>query len=361
MSQKVANRSIVFYNSQSPPSVITEELDLENCFSPSELVVKIHAAALNPVDFLLQGFAYSWLVGKGPKGFSRDYSGEVVKVGANVKDFKVGDKVSGLFQHLYGKQGTLCDYLILDPVKQPAISKLAAAGHAEYDDYVVNAAWPLVFGTAYQGLTNFGQNLGPDSKVLVIGASTSVSNALIQIAKNRMKIGTVVGICSKKSFEYNKKLGYDYLAAYDDGSTVENVKQIMKNNMGNEKFDLIFDSVGNSEFFECINDVLKDKCQNSHYVSITGDKKLNYSNPRIRDSLPGWESIRRIGPFRKYNYKLLLLKPEATFAKIGSEMIAQKQFVPAVDSVYAFEDYSKAFERLKSNKAKGKVVIQISQ
>ncbi|CAR30685.1 Protein YIM1-1 [Lachancea thermotolerans] len=359
MSESVANRAVVFYNNKSLPIISSEELNLDSCYSSSEVVIRVHAAALNPVDFLLQSFAYSWLVGRGPKTFSRDYSGEVVRAGANVKDFKVGDKVSGLFQHLYGKQGTLCDYLILDPVKQPAISKLAAAGHAEYDDYVVNAAWPLVFGTAYQGLTNFGQKLGPDSKILVIGASTSVSNAFVQIAKNHLKVGTVVGICSKKSFDYNKKLGYDYLAAYDDGSVVDSVKDIIGKNLNNEKFDLIFDSVGNSDFFGCINDVLKDKGQNSQFVSLTGDKKMNYSSPRIWDSLPGLESLKRYGPFRKYNYNLFMLRSDSAFMKLGYEMISEKQYMPAIDSVYSFDDYAKAFERVKSNRSKGKVVIKI--
>ncbi|CUS20881.1 LAQU0S02e00496g1_1 [Lachancea quebecensis] len=360
MSESVANRAVVFYNNKSLPTILSEELNLDTCYSSSEVVIKVHAAALNPVDFLLQGLAYSWLSGRGPKCFSRDYSGEVVKVGANVTDYKVGDKVAGMFKHLYGKQGTLCDYLILDPVKQPAITKIANAEHTEYDDYVVNASWPLVFGTAYQGLTNYGQKLGPNSKILVIGASTSVSNALVQIAKNHLKVGTVVGICSKNSFDYNKKLGYDYLAAYDEGSVVNNVKEIMKKNLNNEKFDLIFDSVGNSDFFGCINDVLKHKSHNSQYVSVAGDKKLNYSNPRMWDSLPGLESLKRYGPFRKYNYNLFLLQSDSAYMKLGHKMISEKQYMPAIDSVYNFDDYAEAFKRINSNRSKGKVVIQIN-
>ncbi|CEP64323.1 Yim1p LALA0_S11e01508g [Lachancea lanzarotensis] len=356
---QITNRAVTFINNKSEPSITSREINFETCYGAKEIVVKIHAAALNPIDVLVYHGAFPWLAGKQEKTFSRDYSGEVVKVGSNVKGFEVGDKIVGLFQHFWGAQGTLSNYLVLDPTVHCAVAKVQAVEDPKYSDYVVNAAYPLVFGTAYQALTGYGQKLGPDSRILVIGASTSVSNALIQIAKNHLKVGTVVGTCSKKSVDYNKALGFDHLVAYDEGNTVQEVQKLVKNDFGNQKFDLIFDSVGSSEFFPQISEILKDKSENSYYSSIVGDSKLNYGHVSLTSLLPNWETLRRWGPFRKYNYKYVLLRKDPQAMALAAQMIAEKKYKPPIDSVYKFDDFADAFERLYSNRAKGKVVIEV--
>ncbi|SCU95697.1 LAFA_0G01706g1_1 [Lachancea sp. 'fantastica'] len=356
----VTNRAITFVNSKSVPSISSHEIDLDACYKGNEIVVKVHAAALNPIDLMVYHAAYPWLAGKHEKTFSRDYSGEVVKVGSRVKGFEVGDKIVGLFQHLWGAQGTLSNYLVLDPTVQCAVTKVQAFEDPQYSDYVLNAAYPLVFGTAYQALTGNGQKLGPDSRILVIGASTSVSSALVQIAKNHLKVGTVVGTCSKKSFDYNKAFGFDHLVAYDEGDQMQEIQKLVKTDFGNQKFDLIFDSVGSSDFFANITEILKDKHENSHYSSVAGDTILDYSNISLTSLLPSWESLRRWGPFRKYNYKYVLLRKDPHAMATAAQMIADKKYRPPIDSVHKFDDFADAFKRLSSHRAKGKVVIEVS-
>lgn len=67
---------------------------------PNELIVKIKAAAINPVDIQLWGNpVVGWLAGKKEKGIGRDYSGEVVAIGEELKKsgkWKIGDEVYGL-------------------------------------------------------------------------------------------------------------------------------------------------------------------------------------------------------------------------------------------------------------------------
>ncbi|SCU82045.1 LAMI_0B08724g1_1 [Lachancea mirantina] len=358
MSNKVTNRSVTFVNSQSPLVITGEELDLDSIYSPNELVVEIHAAAINPIDYILYKLASPRLASKQPKAILRDFSGVVCRSGENVKDFKVGDRINGVFDHLYGGRGALSNYLVLDPEKFGVTPSVSFEGQ-KYDDFVLNAAWPLVFGTAYDGLFRFGQKLGPSSKILVIGASTAVGNAVVQIAKNYLKSRAVVGICSKNSIDYNREMGFDHLIPYDDGDLAKATKVCITDKLDGEKFDLIFDCVGNKDFFPCINDVLKPRCQNSYYVTIIGDKKVNYNAPSLSNYLPSWEMLRRYGPFRKYNYANFFTQNSKKALELGNELISHKEFVPQIDSVWDFDDYQQAFDRLTSNRAKGKVVIRV--
>lgn len=67
---------------------------------PKDILVKVKAAAINPVDIQIWGNpVVGWLAGKKEKGIGRDYSGEIVAVGEEVKKsgkWEVGDEVYGL-------------------------------------------------------------------------------------------------------------------------------------------------------------------------------------------------------------------------------------------------------------------------
>lgn len=356
----VTSRAVTFINNSTPATLVKKEIDLDKCHDENQIVIQVYAASLNPVDLLLHSFAYKYVVGSSMKTYSRDYSGVIVKRGSNVDPkWKVGDKVDGMFKHLYGDQGTLSDYLVLDPSQQVAIVHSTAPPDSKYNEFVVNAAWPLVFGTAYTALFNFGQKLGPDSKILVIGASTSVSYALLKIAKEVLGVKTMVGVCSSKSVDYNKKLGYDYLATYDQGPIPESVGKILVGELNNEKFDLIFDSVGGSDFFPIIDRFLKPKSQNSYYLSIAGDNKIKYSEPSLRDAISPWTILRRLNPFKSFNYGLFLVDSQSEYMELGAKMIKEGTYEPLIDSVYPLEEFQQAIEKQKSNTAKGKIVLKI--
>lgn len=358
----VVNRAISFINSRTPATITSKKIDLDHCFKDTEIVVKIHAASLNPIDLMVHNFSWRLPFNSHPKAFSRDYAGVIVRVGDKVDSkWKVDDRVVGCFFHVYGEQGTLSDYLILNPNEQKAIAHIHDTTKQDptYDPFILNASWPLVFGTAYTALFDYNQRLGPDSKILVIGASTSVSYALVQIAKKTLNVGTVVGICSSQSFEYNKTAGFDHLVPYDQGPITEEVGKLLVGSLKNEKFDLIFDSVGNKDFFPVVDKFLKPKSENSYYISIAGDNKLNFNGHPF-----GVTSIRSLlrsaNPFKGYNYSFEVLPCKQEYMDLGVKLVTEGKYVPKIDSVYDFDDYQKAMDRLKSNRAKGKVVIKIN-
>ncbi|CCF59793.1 hypothetical protein KAFR_0I00120 [Kazachstania africana CBS 2517] len=355
----VTQRSVTFINYNTPASITAKEIDLDSCCNEDEIVVNVKAAALNPIDFMLHGLCFPYVNPNNLKTYSRDYAGIVVRKGANVDPkWQLGDHVNGMFAHIYGDQGSLSDYLIINPLKQPSIAHID-----DTESFEKAAAWPLVFGTAYAVLFHNKQKWNKNSKILVIGASTSVSNCLVQIAKNHLKIGTVVGVCNKNSIARNKKFGYDYLVPYDDEQgnnvTVANVQKLIKEHLNGEKFDLIFDSVGNNQFFQIMDSVLKPINTDSFYTTIVGDKKANYKNPSVLSFVPYKIPFRAFNPLRKFNYSFAFVKSEFSFMELGSLMIKKGTFKPQIDSVFSFKDFNEAIDRAKSNKAKGKVIIKI--
>ena len=366
----VLQKSVTFVNYSTPAEITTKELDLATCYKDNEIVIKVEAASLNPIDLLLHGMYPKHLLPQKPKPYGMDFAGTIVKRGAKVDAAKwaVGRKVNGMLFHMYGDRGTLSNYLVIDPVAVGSVTPMSALpeslveyyGDKRYNEFEVNAAWPLVFGTAFGALFRQGQHLGPESKVLVLGASTSVASCFIQIAKNYSHIGTVVGTCNSRSVEFNKAKGFDYLVTYDEGDTVEKVKELIANELNGERFDLIFDTVGNKQFFPVINEVLKPMSANSQYVTIAGDAKLSYSNPTYSSMMPSKQSLLSFTPWKKLNYTHLLVDSKSDWMELGAKMLKEGSFKPLIDSVYLFDDFQHAIDRLMSNKCRGKVVIDVN-
>lgn len=88
-------KSLTYTQPSTPPHLTHTPLTPPG---PNELLVKVHAAAINPVDIQLWGNpVIGWLAGKKEKGIGRDYSGVIVGVGEELKGkWDVGDEVFGL-------------------------------------------------------------------------------------------------------------------------------------------------------------------------------------------------------------------------------------------------------------------------
>ena len=141
--------------------------------SASQLRVRVHAAALNPLDYKLPGmlpFFLRWrLRGKAAVGY--DFAGVVDAVGADVRGFKPGDRVFG---NSVGGTGTLAQYVLTAPsdvALLPAAVPFAAA-----------ATLPGSGLTSLQALTG---RLQPGASLLLMGASGGCGSLGVQIARAR--------------------------------------------------------------------------------------------------------------------------------------------------------------------------------
>lgn len=165
----------------------------------TEVLIKVHAAALNKADLLLalgKPFMIRLMYGlKQPKHIypGADFSGEIVSVGAQVTPFKVGDLVFG---DLSGAGfGAFAEYVIAPASKVWYMPK----GYS----FLETAAMPMAFGTALAAVQKTA-NI-KDKRVLIYGGSGGVGRFLVQAA---LHLGAKVTVVSSfKHFEDLKHLG----------------------------------------------------------------------------------------------------------------------------------------------------------
>lgn len=210
-SSIVIQRSVTFINNSKPAKFTTKDLDLDACYSADEIIVNVYFAALNPIDFILRQLASKWISPRKLKSYGLDYSGEVTRRGNKVDPkWQLHDRIHGYITHAFDDKGTLSDYVVFNLSNQKTTTLINNFDYlddeikSKFNNFNMNALYPLVFGTAYIAIFGNGQKWGSDSKILLHGASTAVANCIVQIAKKHFKVGTVVGVCNSNSFEYNK-------------------------------------------------------------------------------------------------------------------------------------------------------------
>jgi NADPH:quinone reductase-like Zn-dependent oxidoreductase len=87
-----SNKTLRFQGRRSNLEVVEKEIP---SLQPKQLLIKVHAASINPVDIQLWGSGLVAVV-NGDKGMGRDFSGAVVATGSGVEGWKEGDQVFGL-------------------------------------------------------------------------------------------------------------------------------------------------------------------------------------------------------------------------------------------------------------------------
>ncbi|ODQ78663.1 hypothetical protein BABINDRAFT_162369 [Babjeviella inositovora NRRL Y-12698] len=362
-------RAITYKNCNEPFQITEETITLTKTSNEGytvgddELLVEVHAAALNPVDLYLYNSSY-WIFGNKPKGLGRDYCGVAVKVGSNLSaKFSVGDRVAGVYTRPFGP-GTVSEYVLINHKKFG--STLRVPPGVLLTD-VELAAWPLVFSTAAEALEvhRGSKPIGKDSVVLVIGGATAVGQNLIQLAKNHYQVKKIVSVNSASSNAFVTGLGADYTIDYTvHQNLLKPTLEIIKTELEGEKFDFIMDTVGGSDYFSDINLVLKPRKEGSGYATIVGDQKSNYVSANIFKVLTFFGIFARIissalGWGFKYSY--FLLTPSEKYTSWAMDMFEEKKLKVTVDSCYAFEDHQSALARLSSNRAQGKIVIKVKK
>lgn len=195
---------------------------------PGEVLVKIHASGVNPIDYKIRSGRAPYAMPELPAVLGTDMAGEVVSVGEGVHGFKPGDAVYGLTGGVHGLQGSLAEYAAVD-------ARLIARLPANFD-MRQSAALPLVFLTAWEGLVDYAGVKSGD-KVLVQGGAGGVGHMAIQLAK---AFGAeVYATCSARDMPLVESLGataIDYRSA--------TTQEIMEKYTSGQGFDVIYDTVG---------------------------------------------------------------------------------------------------------------------
>ena len=178
-----------------------------------EVLVRVKAAGINPVDLAVRSGAYP-LLGEPPFILGWDISGAVAAIGPGVDDVAVGDEVFGMPRF----PGQAAAYA--EEVVAPA-GELAAKPQAL--DHVRAAALPLAGLTAWLGLVRVAA-VGDGQRVLIHGAGGGVGHLAVQIAKARG--ATVFATASTDKVEFVRSLGADEVIDYRKADFTEVVKDV---------------------------------------------------------------------------------------------------------------------------------------
>lgn len=198
-----------------------------------EVLVRIHAASVNPKDiFIRKGYFKPFTGDAFPMQTGFDFSGEVAALGSQAQGVREGEPVFGM---LDGWAGATCAQYIAVKAHQLG-PKPGNLSHEEA------AALPLVSLTALQGLRDEG-NIKTGAQVCINGASGGVGSMAVQIAKRFD--ATVTAISSAENHSLLKDLGATICIDYHQTDITGSRQQ----------FDLFFDVFGN-RLFETVEPIL---------------------------------------------------------------------------------------------------------
>jgi len=282
---------------------------------------------------------------KKPAIAEMDVSGIVVSQGEQVKSFKVGDEVFGIIPgdiEMKTGIGALAQYTVVEEIhlshKPQNISWQEAA------------AIPLVSLTAYDGLAEIG-GLKSGQRVFINGGSGGVGSVGIQIAK---ALGAyVVTSCSDKNIEFVKGLGADEAVDYKS----VDLPAYLKDKYSDDKFHVILDTIGS--------DPLYRQCEpyvDEHGIFVQVGAPASGLLEAAKTGLNVaanmfWPSFFG-GTNRRYKFMLT----NATRARMDAltKLATEGKLRPPIDSEYPFSDVLKAYEKIMSLRARGKVVVNVS-
>jgi NADPH:quinone reductase-like Zn-dependent oxidoreductase len=295
-----------------------------------EVLVRVHAAALNPLDWhYMTGTPY---VMRFESGLGRptsdrlgvDFAGTVAAVGRNVTAFRPGDAVYG------SRWGAFAEYVKVGQgkalVPKPAHLTFAQA-----------AGVPVAAVTALQALRDKAR-VQPGQKVLVNGASGGVGTFAVQIAK---ALGAeVTGVCSTRNVELVRSLGADHVIDY----TQEDFTR------GAQRYDVVIDAVGNHS----LRDVRRALVPEGVHVLIGGPKDDPWLGPVL-----GFIKAPIVSRFTSQRVVVLLAQMNEADLRALNELVEAGKVTTVIDRSYPLAEVPEALRYLETRRARGKVVIAV--
>jgi NADPH:quinone reductase-like Zn-dependent oxidoreductase len=314
------------YRDYGSPDVLRCEEVPKPAPGDGEVLVRIRAAAANPMDDGLMGGVYLLRLMTGlrkpkPTRPGADLAGEVEAVGKNVTRFQPGDPVFG------AARGAFAEYVCAPEDKlatKPANITFEQA-----------AAIPVAGSTALQGLRDKGR-LQPGQKVLINGAAGGVGTFAVQIAKS---FGAdVTGVCSTGSVDLVRSLHADHVVDYTRDDVTRNGK----------RYDLILDCVGNRP----LSAWRRVLTPTGTFVPVGARPGGHWIGP-----LPYLVKVLVSKWFVRQKVLIFMASIRSADLTVLKELIEAKKMTPVVDRRYEFREAADALRYLKEGHARGKVVI----
>lgn len=224
-------------NAPGDPSVLTfREVPEPKIEQPTQILVKLKAAGINPIDTKLRGRG-TFFPEQMPAILGCDGAGIVEAVGSGVEKFKPGDEVYYCAGGMgIAQTGNYAELAVVDEslvARKPTSLSFAEA-----------AAVPLVLITAWEALYDRAR-LQAGQRVLIHAGAGGVGHVAIQLAKLKdARVATTVGTPDKERLV--RQLGAEYPILYKQTDFVKAVLDWT----GGEGVDIAFDTVGGKTFFD---------------------------------------------------------------------------------------------------------------
>jgi len=321
-------KAIVYRCYGSPDVLEFEDVDKPTP-ADDEVLVKVHAAAVNPLDWhYMRGSPYIMRLGVGLGAPTRtsmgvDFAGTVEAVGSNVKRFKPGDEVFG------GRSGAFAEYVT---VREDRALALKPANMT----FEQAASVPIAGITALQALRDKGQ-LKPGQKVLINGASGGVGTFAVQIAKSYG--AEVTGVCSTRNVEMVRSIGADHVIDYTQEDYTKS----------GQHYDLIIDNVGNHSL------LANRRVLNPDGIFvIIGGPKGNWLAPLMNPI-----KALMLSPFVGQEFVMILAKLDKDDLAILGDLMQAGKVTPVIDRRYRLSEVPAAIRYSEEGHARGKIVIDL--
>jgi len=322
----------IVYRCYGSPEVLKLEEIAKPIPADDRVLVKVHAASVNPLDWhFMRGKPYMVrpMAGIGKPDsilMGADFAGTVESVGKNVTQYKPGDEVFG------DRDGAFGEYV---SVREKGAMALKPTNMSMEQA----AAVPIAGLTALQALRDKGK-LQAGQKVLINGASGGVGTFAVQIAKTYG--ADVTGVCSTRNVAMVKSIGADHVIDY----TKEDFTQ------GSVRYDLIIDNVGSHALSE-YRHVLTP---NGSLVIVGGPSDDPWLGP-----MTSLVKAYLVSPFVSQKMTFMLAQSNGEDLNVLRDLMQTGKVTPVIDRRYPLSETAQAVSYLEQGHAKGKVIITVSQ
>lgn len=280
----------------------------------TEILVKTHAAGVNPIDWKIREYGL-WLTP--PFGVGWDVSGTVVAVSPGENRFKVGDEVFGL--PAFPNEAAGYSEYVAGPARHFARKPSAL-------DHVQAAALPMAALTAWQALVD-GADIQPGQRVLVHAAAGGVGHLAVQIAKARGAY--VIGTASAAKHDVLRELGADEVVDYTAVDFTEAVKDV----------DVVLDLIGG----EYEDRSLRTLRPGGTYIGVINPLALD--EIRAKAQALGLRGI------------TVNVAPDHAVLEQVAALAEEGRLRPLVAGTFPLQDVREAHELSQSQRATGKIVL----
>ncbi len=303
---------------------------------PRDVLVRVSAAGINPLDKMVRDGEFKLLLKyKTPFVLGHDVAGVVTRVGADVRDYRVGDEVYSRPRDL--RIGTFAEYIAIDQADIALKPKSLTMEES--------AAVPLVALAAWQALVDLAK-VKPGQKVLIHAGAGGLGSTVVQLAKH---LGAYIATTARGSDEEKVRgLGGNEVIDYTKADFAELLSG----------YDVVLDSLGGENLAKSLT-VLRP---GGLAISVVGPPDAAFAEQIGRPLLKPVMALmsfkvraraRKLG----VRYSFFIMRADGAQLKTLAALYDAGELRPVLERTFPFDETLDAMAYVEQGRAKGKIVV----